>query len=158
MQPDATPVDDIPAEFLLVPLQIEGDTNIVRHAPPRLRSMQAFIDLIARSNPPLPLVIKQHPADRDGLHLRLRLSRPQDVLRPHRDGNIHQLLKSGRCRGMNLAQQQRRPRRPPLERSLGRARQQHLAGRRERAVSAAAAVRLVSFLRLWQDSARRVRA
>ena len=100
MQPDSTAVNDLPDQFLLVPLQMESDTNILRHVAPRLRSMQVFIDLIARSNPPLPLVIKQHPADYSGLHMRLRTSRSQDVLRPHGAGNIHQLLKGGRCRGI----------------------------------------------------------
>lgn len=92
---------DLPAEFLLVPLQIEQDTNIVHHAPRNLRKMQALIDLISKSNPPFPVIFKQHPSDqRYNRHLRLRLRRNIDSLRPHSQGNIHQILKCGRCKGI----------------------------------------------------------
>jgi glycosyltransferase involved in cell wall biosynthesis len=92
----------LPPEFLLVPLQIESDTNIVRHAPAMLRTMQAFMDHIARQNPPWPVIFKQHPADvRHGSrHLRLLVRRRQDLLWPQSRGNIHQLLQSGGCRGV----------------------------------------------------------
>jgi len=91
----------LPSDFLLVPLQMERDTNIVHHAPPNLRKMQALIDFISRSNPPFPIIFKQHPADQKfKRHLHLRTRRKGDVLRPHSQGNIHQILKSGRCRGI----------------------------------------------------------
>lgn len=92
----------LPPEFLLVPLQIESDTNIVHHAPAHLRTMQGLIDHIARINPPWPMIFKQHPADvRHGnRHLKLRMRRRQDLLWPQSRGNIHQMLKSGACRGI----------------------------------------------------------
>lgn len=92
----------MPRDFLLVPLQIEADTNIIRHAPPSLRRMQALIDHVSAADPPFPLVFKQHPADlrRGNRHLRLRPRRRQDELWAHGRGNVHQLLKSGRCRGV----------------------------------------------------------
>jgi glycosyltransferase involved in cell wall biosynthesis len=94
--------DGLPREFLLVPLQIESDTNIVYYAPALLRSMQALVDHIARTNPPWPVIFKQHPMDaRHGnRHLRLTLHRREDLLWPQTRGNIHQLLQSGACRGV----------------------------------------------------------
>ena len=102
MRPDLHTATDLPDAFLLVPFQIQGDTNILRHVPPQFRHMQALVDRLSQLKPPLPLVFKQHPADerRGNQHLRLRLRRPQDQLRRHDDGNIHQILKSGRCRGI----------------------------------------------------------
>ncbi len=102
MQTDVAAVTEVPDAFLLVPLQMEWDTNIVRHVPKRLRRMQALMDEIARSNPPLPVVYKQHPADvrRGNQQLRLRTRRPQDSIWAHNRGNVHALLKSGRCRGV----------------------------------------------------------
>lgn len=102
MQTAVAAADDLPAEFLLVPLQMEWDTNIQRHVPVRFRHMQALVDEVARARPPLPVIYKQHPADvrRGNRQLRLRLARRQDAIWPHDRGNIHQLLKSGRCRGI----------------------------------------------------------
>ncbi len=100
MQTGAAGVDDLPAEFLLVPLQVERDTNIQRHVPLRYRQMQAFVDDVGRADPPWPVIFKQHPADHANAQLRLRLLRKQDQVRPHARGNIHQLLKCGRCRGI----------------------------------------------------------
>lgn len=93
---------ELPSQFLLVPLQIELDTNIVRHAPRWLRSMQALVDYVARINPPWPVIFKQHPADgrRHNQQLRLRARRKIDSIWPHSKGNIHQLLKSPGCRGI----------------------------------------------------------
>jgi hypothetical protein len=96
--------DDVapPSEFLLVPFQLENDTNLVRHAPTWLRTMQSLIDYVSRSDPPWPVIFKQHPMDsrhRDS-HLRLRTRRKIDSIWPHSRGNIHQLLKSGACRGI----------------------------------------------------------
>jgi hypothetical protein len=92
----------LPPQFLLVPLQIESDTNIIRHAPARLRTMQALIDHVSRLDPPWPVIYKQHPADaRTGnRHLRLQLRRRQDLLWPQTRGNIHQMLRSGACCGI----------------------------------------------------------
>jgi hypothetical protein len=92
----------LPEDFLLVPLQIESDSNILRHAPAALRSMQALVDRISDCDPPWPVIFKQHPCDeRHGhRHLRLRLRRAQDRLWPQAQGNIHQMLGSGRCRGV----------------------------------------------------------
>ncbi len=102
MRTDREPPADLPRDFLLVPLQIEQDTNIVRHVPARLRRMQALIDQVSANDPPWPVLFKQHPADRRraNRHLRLRVRRQQDQVRPHDRGNIHQILKSGRCRGV----------------------------------------------------------
>lgn len=98
----ASGIDGLPPAFLLVPLQVEWDTNIVRHVPPRYRRMQALIDAIALADPPLPVLFKQHPADarRGHQHLRLRPKRPQDRVQPHSAADIHQLLGSGCCRGI----------------------------------------------------------
>lgn len=97
-------LDDIalPDAFLLVPLQIETDTNIVRHVPAGLRTMQAFIDHLSACDPPWPMIFKQHPADARtaNRHLRLRLRRRQDLLWPQTRGNIHQMLTGGRCKGI----------------------------------------------------------
>lgn len=92
----------LPPQFLLVPLQIELDTNIVRHAPAWLRSMQALIDYVTRVDPPWPVIFKQHPADarRNNQQLRLRTRRRQDRIWAHSQGNIHQMLKSPACRGI----------------------------------------------------------
>lgn len=102
MQTAVATAGDLPAEFLLVPLQMEWDTNIQRHVPVRFRRMQALVDEVSRAQPPLPVIYKQHPADvrRGNRQLRLRLARRQDAIWPHDRGNIHQLLKSGRCRGI----------------------------------------------------------
>lgn len=102
MQAASAVSESVPSEFLLVPLQIEADTNIVHHAPPLLRTMQALVDHVSRLNPPWPVIFKQHPADsrRGDRHLRLRLRRGQDVLWAQSRGNIHQLLQSGGCRGI----------------------------------------------------------
>jgi glycosyltransferase involved in cell wall biosynthesis len=93
---------NLPERFLLVPLQMESDTNIMRHAPTSLRSMQALVDLVSRASPPWPVIFKQHPADvrRGSGQLHLRLPRRQDSLWPHTTGNVYQLLKSGRCAGI----------------------------------------------------------
>lgn len=92
----------LPPEFLLVALQIENDTNIIRHAPATLRTMQALVDHVARLDPPWPVIFKQHPADARGAnaHLRLRPRRPQDAVWAHARGNVHQMLKSAGCRGI----------------------------------------------------------
>lgn len=92
----------LPQHFLLVPLQIETDTNIVRHVPAGLRTMQAFIDHLSACDPPWPMIFKQHPADARTVnrHLRLRLRRRQDLLWPQSRGNIHQMLAGGHCRGI----------------------------------------------------------
>lgn len=98
----AAPPMDIAADFLLVPLQMEWDTNIIRHVPARFRQMQVLVDYVTAADPPLPVIYKQHPADvrRGSQQLRLRLRRRQDKVLPHNTGNIHQLLKSGKCRGI----------------------------------------------------------
>jgi glycosyltransferase involved in cell wall biosynthesis len=98
----ASPVSDLPEAFLLVPLQMEWDTNIRRHVSPKFRRMQGLVAHISSADPPFPVIYKQHPADirRGNQQLRLRMPRPQDQVRPHGDGNIHQILKSGRCRGI----------------------------------------------------------
>lgn len=92
----------LPQAFLLVPLQIETDTNIVRHVPAGLRTMQAFIDHLSACDPPWSMIFKQHPADARtaNRHLRLRLRRRQDLLWPQTRGNIHQMLSGGRCKGI----------------------------------------------------------
>ena len=102
MQTEREALVDLPQAFLLVPLQIENDTNIIRHVPPMLRKMQHFIDYVSGFNPNLPLLFKQHPADArsKNCQLLLRLRRRQDVFFEHSRGNIHQILKSGRCKGI----------------------------------------------------------
>lgn len=102
MNASAPPLEPMPKAFFLVPLQIETDTNICRHVPHSLRKMQAFVDYVSRHDPDMPLLFKQHPADaRTHNHqLSLKLHRKGDVLVPHHLGNIHQLLKSGHCKGI----------------------------------------------------------
>lgn len=102
MRTDVPVVEDLPPEFLLVPLQMENDTNIVRHVEPGLRRMQSVIDYISQTNPPYPVIYKQHPADtrRGNGQLRLRPRRGMDQIRSHARGNIHQILKSGACKGI----------------------------------------------------------
>lgn len=102
MRTDVPVAADLPAEFLLVPLQMENDTNILRHVEPGLRHMQWVIDYISRANPPYPVIYKQHPADvrRGNGQLRLRVRRRIDHIRAHGLGNIHQILKSGACKGI----------------------------------------------------------
>ena len=102
MQADKSAASGLPPAFLLVPLQMEYDTNLVHHAPAHLRTMQALIDHVSGLNPPWPVIFKQHPMDaqRGDRHLRLRVRRRQDVLWPHARGNVHQMLKSGACRGV----------------------------------------------------------
>jgi glycosyltransferase involved in cell wall biosynthesis len=102
LRPDLQEAASLPEEFFLAPLQMEWDTNIQRHVPKQFCRMQAFVDFVEAANPPLPILFKQHPADtrRGHQHLRLRLSRRRDRILPHSQGNIHQILKSGRCRGI----------------------------------------------------------
>jgi len=102
MRTDLATAMNLPDKFLLVPLQMEWDTNIQRHVPVRYKRMQALVDDLARANPPLPIIYKQHPADvrRGNQQLRLRVGRRQDAVWPHEQGNIHQLLKSGQCKGI----------------------------------------------------------
>ncbi|HED35734.1 MAG TPA: glycosyltransferase [Gammaproteobacteria bacterium] len=102
MKTSAEVVQGLPEAFLLVPLQMEKDTNILRHVPSRYRRMQVLIDDISRSDPPIPVVFKQHPADlrNASRQLRLRLRRKEDLLWPQNRGNIHQLLKSSACKGI----------------------------------------------------------
>ena len=90
------------SQFLLVPLQLENDTNLVRHAPSWLRTMQSLIDYVARIDPPWPVIFKQHPMDarHRSSQLRLRPRRKIDSVWAHSRGNIHQLLKSTDCRGI----------------------------------------------------------
>jgi glycosyltransferase involved in cell wall biosynthesis len=98
----AAALSSLPERFLLVPLQMEYDTNIQQHAPSRLRRMQDFVDFVSAARPPLPIVFKQHPADerRDGQHLRLQTRRAQDLLWPHNRGSVHALMGTRRCRGI----------------------------------------------------------
>ena len=102
MQTAVEAVRDLPSAFMLVPLQMEWDTNIQRHVPARFRRMQTLVDEVSRAQPPLPVIYKQHPADvrRGNQQLRLHLARRQDAIWPHDRGNIHQLLKSGHCQGI----------------------------------------------------------
>jgi len=102
MQADKEASAGLPPEFVLVPLQIESDTNLIRHAPAPLRRMQSLIDCVSKLDPPWPIIFKQHPADalRGNRHVRLRLRRPQDLLWPQSRGNIHQMLKGGGCRAI----------------------------------------------------------
>jgi hypothetical protein len=94
--------EPLPEEFLLVPLQMEGDTNLIRHAPANLRTMRALVDFVSRLDPPWPVVYKQHPADARGSHAQLKLvpGRLCDRIRPDASGNVHALLSSGACRGI----------------------------------------------------------
>lgn len=89
-------------DFLLVPLQMEGDTNLVRHAPPNLMRMQGLIDHVTRANPPLPVLFKQHPADakRHDAQMALRTRRKQDSLVSRTKTDIDGLLNSGHCKGI----------------------------------------------------------
>ncbi|WP_028079988.1 capsular polysaccharide export protein, LipB/KpsS family [Solimonas soli] len=91
-----------PGDFLLVPLQMEFDTNLVHHAPAQLRTMQALVDRLSTANPPWPMVFKQHPADarRGNRHLKLKLRRGQDRLWPQSRGDIHAMLRAPGCRGV----------------------------------------------------------
>ncbi|MGD9359119.1 MAG: glycosyltransferase [Desulfobacterales bacterium] len=102
MQTERGALKDLPSEFFLVPLQIESDTNIQRHVPTGLNRMQNLVDYVEGSNPPYPVIFKQHPADcrRGNSHLRLRIRRSADTIQTHGKGNIHQILKSGRCKGI----------------------------------------------------------
>lgn len=102
MQTTSAVAAGLPDAFLLVPLQMEWDTNIVRHAPAKMRLMQGLIDAVARAAPPWPIIFKQHPADvrRGNAQLRLRLRRTQDAIWPHTRGNVYQMLKSDGCRGI----------------------------------------------------------
>ncbi len=102
MQTQVEPAADTPSEYILVPLQMEWDTNIQRHVPARFRRMQALLDAVSQADPPVPVIYKQHPADmrRGNRQLRLRLGRKQDAIWPHERANIHALLKGGRCRGI----------------------------------------------------------
>lgn len=92
----------LPKAFFLLPLQMEGDTNIQRHVPSNLKKMQQWIDYVSWHQPNLPLLIKQHPADArlHNSHLKLKVRRKGDHLIPHHFANIHQILKSGRCKGI----------------------------------------------------------
>ena len=64
--------------------------------------MQALIDYVSQVDPPWPVLYKQHPADARvrNAHLRLNVRRPLDRIWPHALCNVHQMLKSGACRGI----------------------------------------------------------
>jgi predicted SAM-dependent methyltransferase/glycosyltransferase involved in cell wall biosynthesis len=91
-----------PSDFLLVPLQMEFDTNIVWHAPAELQTMQSLVDYVTLLAPLWPVVFKQHPSDarRANQHLGLVMRRTQDRLWPHSKGTIHSLLRDPGCRGI----------------------------------------------------------
>lgn len=88
-------------DYILVPLQMPQDTNM-RHVPRRLRKCQGFVDYLGALDSPLPLLFKQHPMDANhgNEQLLLRMPRKGDLVHPHRDGNVHQLLKSGKCKAV----------------------------------------------------------
>jgi glycosyltransferase involved in cell wall biosynthesis len=85
--------DSLPERFILVPLQIESDTNM-RHVAPERRTVQGLVDWCVRQNPALPLVFKNHPAEKKDRHL--QHLRPGDIQFPALPWTVHDLLRSGR--------------------------------------------------------------
>lgn len=93
LRPSAEPLpDDLPARFVLCPLQMPGDTNMAHVAECR-RTPQGLIDWCSEANPALPIVFKMHPAQHTDLPLLTR--RPQDMLCPA-TLTVPTLLASGR--------------------------------------------------------------
>ena len=85
--------------FLLCPFQMEVDANL-ENVPVPLRSNRALTELIASHAPPYPVWYKQHPADRNGGQLRVRVGTRKDRLMPHLSAPVHAYLKSPHCKGV----------------------------------------------------------
>jgi len=93
--------DGLDDEFLLVPLQMPGDVNMLM-APVELRTAAGLVDFVSECDPPKRVVFKQHPADvRQGnRQLGIELPRDQDILLPHCDAPVHGVLKNRLCLGV----------------------------------------------------------
>lgn len=86
---------DLPDRFALLPLQISTDLNM-RQVPTELRSPQSLYERVCRDAGALPVVVFEHPAQRQPR--KLREMRPADRFL-ERDGNgptIYGLLASGK--------------------------------------------------------------
>jgi glycosyltransferase involved in cell wall biosynthesis len=92
----ALPPDLDAPSYILLPLQMPGDTNMDHVAECR-RTPEGLVTWAVKNNPSLPLLVKVHPACRgdDGRAL-LALLRPQDRLVQAFPHTIHDLLASGR--------------------------------------------------------------
>ena len=85
--------DDLPRRFILVPLQMQTDTNMAHVAECR-RTPQGLVTYCLGRDPELPLVFKMHPAQRESQAL--GSVRPGDVILPAFPWSIHDVLASGR--------------------------------------------------------------
>jgi len=58
-----SPPPNLPRDYILVPLQLEGDTSIL-YGSPRFKTMQSFVSFVRRKLPGNPIVVKPHPLDK----------------------------------------------------------------------------------------------
>jgi len=97
--------------FILFPFQLASDFNLKYSDSPftscytgagdgNVRFAQACIDYLEAADLPLPVVFKQHPADRTrGLRDKLSVKNPRNRILGHRDaGSSHEIFATGLCR------------------------------------------------------------
>ncbi len=87
---------DFGYDYLLAPLQVDGDANLNISL---IKSMDEFIDEISFRDPPFPVVFRGHPA-RVAQHSALESQRPGDRVFLDPRITVHQMLKSIRCLGV----------------------------------------------------------
>jgi len=78
-------------------MQVETDTNMA-HVPEGLRKMTGFIEAVSRSDPPWPIVFREHPASDGGRGL--QALREQDIVLGPKDGTMYGLLQHPGCLGV----------------------------------------------------------
>jgi hypothetical protein len=92
--PRVAVAEDLPDEFILVPLQDDQDTNM-EFAPPAVKTTLALVRWVTEQDIPYPVVFKLHPAKRaDQKSLSHQPLRSQDSIR---EGPIHGYLKHPSC-------------------------------------------------------------
>ncbi|GAG07719.1 unnamed protein product, partial [marine sediment metagenome] len=96
----AAPVESVPPEFILAPLQMEDDVN-VESMPEALRTNQGFVDYLSQHRddllPDLPIVFKQHPNTGARYQRALKMRREGDKVYAHKQGHVYAYLKHPGC-------------------------------------------------------------
>lgn len=87
---------DFGYDYLLAPLQVDGDANLNVSL---IKTAEEFIDEISFLDPPFPVVFRAHPAT-IAKHSALQPIRPGDRVFLDTTITVHQMLKSIRCLGV----------------------------------------------------------
>ena len=95
--PAIEPARELPAEFVLAPLQVETDPNLRSRINCRFED---FVLTVTLSDPPFPIVFKRHPALAASRRPVTTLRR-DDVVLDHDDAvNVHSVLKHPGCKAV----------------------------------------------------------